>query len=172
MDPQISSFCEQPLKAELFFQEDMKVHYSIPDMIVEDNNHELTLIEVKHRDQLKEDKVKKQIKIQKEWANNHGMSHKIFTDDILHERYRLNTWKIIIQAVSSSEEDLVASYINMIINSFPSNSSTTIGEIIATVDADTNQVITAIYHLIYFGRMELSKLNDVISSKSEVLIYG
>jgi len=172
MNPDIIDFCEQPTKILNSTYSSLSKKYTIPDLIVENSDHRMTLIEVKHKTELDDERVKQQILLQKQWAKDHDMNFKIFTEDILKNRYYLSIWKQIIQVIASPKPEYLSVNINNIISNSKLEIPITIKTILDNNNEDQSAIINAIYHLIYEGRIGIPKLTDRFSMNTEVIIYG
>lgn len=170
VDSKIIDFCEQPLKIWPNTPHEKAISYSIPDMITLDINHNFTLIEVKHSQQLADPRVKRQIKIQRSWAAQHHMGHEVFTDKILDKRFYLSAWKQIIQTVASTDKSSVEHECQTILQ-LPHNTKLTINKILRQTAGDSNKVLIATFHLIYAGQVSLDNLSGQLSMNTEVTIY-
>lgn len=166
MDPTIVDFCEQPIKIEEII--DGHKRSSIPDMITKNIDGKYTLIEVKHKKELKNERVLRQIQIQKKWVSKNNYVHKIFTDEILKEKWKLLAWKKIIQTISSTDESTLMGHEKLILSRYQ-NSIITIDTILKDSD-NSNDALKAIYYLLYKGRIEFSCLSEKMTRHTEVII--
>ncbi|WP_318766123.1 TnsA endonuclease N-terminal domain-containing protein [Lactiplantibacillus carotarum] len=156
MDPNIISFCEQPLKIP-DTKSPLSNHngFSIPDMIMEDTEHNYTIVEVKHRSELQNLRTQKQLKIQQGWAEDNKFAFRIFTDDILKQRYLLATYKQIIQCVASIEYEIIEPAMKLILSHYKKDQLVNIQQILSDQYGSKNTTLQALYYLIYQGRLRL-----------------
>lgn len=171
-NPNIIDFCEQPMKIKYFDQISNRSRFTIPDMIIEDVDHNYTLIEVKYKNELNDNRVKNQLKGQREWCAKEKIEHKVFTEEILENIFYITAYKSIVQSVASNDKKVLAIRMQEILELNIPDKITTIGGIMTEFKSQTEKTIPSIFQLIYDGRITFKNLKDKMCTNTEVIING
>lgn len=171
-DPNIVSFCEQPIKIEGEYEG--KTIKSIFDMWVLYDNGTEEFIEVKYEADLKGtskrcERTKRQIEIQKQWCINNNYNYRIKTDkEIRYDLIYLNNLKQIIyqvRNVSDIDEDDICKVINCI-----KNKNISIKQLVKETKLNNGYIMKIICKLIYSGVCRLLNPNVELNLDSEVYL--
>lgn len=169
-NPNIISFCEQPLRINVDI--DGEIKESIFDMWVLYKDHTEEFIEVKYNKEIngnlpKAKRSQMQIKAQQKWCIENGYKYSVKTDlEIRKNLTYLNTLKYIISEVKSSSN--IDNYKYQYILNLLNNNSLSIKNIIKITGFKTNQVMQIICNLIYNGFIKIINQNIPLSFDTEV----
>lgn len=172
-NPDIISFCEQPLKIQINIDGKMKT--SIFDMWVlyKDNTEEF--IEVKYQSEIigtskKAIRSQKQIAAQKKWCEENSYNYCVKTDlDIRKNLTYLNTLKYIISQVKSCNEINLSDQ-EYILNLLKGN-CLSVKDIIEISKFKSNYIMNILSNLIYNGIIKISNPDVEFSFDTEVFYY-
>ncbi|WP_142830061.1 TnsA endonuclease N-terminal domain-containing protein [Planococcus soli] len=79
-NPLIKHYCEQPLLIETVNDNNKRIT-SIPDMYLCYTNGSEEIVEIKYKQDLETDRVRKQLKVQKEWCKKNNLKHQLLTEE-------------------------------------------------------------------------------------------
>lgn len=150
-NPDIVSFCEQPVK--VLGRVDEKDCASFMDMWIlwRDGSEEFR--EVKYAKDLDKPRVIRQIEIQKSWCERNGFRHSIITEKEIYKNHvLLRNWKLILSQMATSR-DLDLRKIEKQVYQFVSiTGKATVEEVLAYfADVQPTYIQTAIFRLIHNG---------------------
>lgn len=174
-NPNIISFCEQPLKIEVFH--DGEVKESIFDMwVLYDNNVE-EFQEVKYISELndtsnKSERSKKQIELQRQWCKDNNYNYVVRTDSEIRENLtHLNNLKYIIGQVKNSDH-IRHDEISLIIDCLPIDKSISIQALVSITDSDIGYILKITSLLIYKGYCKILNPHVDFSLQTEVMLIN
>lgn len=112
-DKEIIDFCEQPDLgiSAIFNNQQCK---SIADFWVKDNSKSITIIECKPKLELNNPKVIRQLHIQREWAINNDVKHKVVTEDYFKgKEFILSNYKKLHTAILQIDNTISDDFIKL-----------------------------------------------------------
>ena len=173
-NPDIISFCEQPLKIQINI--DGKIKTSIFDMwiLYRDNTEEF--VEVKYYSEVigtsqRAIRSQKQIKAQKQWCEENNYKYSVKTDlEIRKNLTYLNTLKYIISQVKRCKD--INNFDCKQILKLLKNRSLSILNISQEMKLDPNYIIKIICYLIYKGFITIINPDIEFSFETKVICYG
>jgi hypothetical protein len=174
-DPEIITFCEQPLKIQQFV--DGEFRQSIFDMWVKKKNGEEEFREIKYSSCLqpgnsKYDKTLRQITTQKEWCRINNFAHSVITEKELRKNRTLLENKRMMVPYFREFHNCKKEELELVLSDVKSDMKR-IGEIIASLaNIPSNKVFTCLMYLIYEGKL-LADFNHIpINQNMEVRANG
>jgi len=169
-NPDIVSFCEQPVKVLGHVDDRNCASYMDMWILWRDGREEFR--EVKYAKDLDKPRVIRQIEIQRSWCERNGFKHSIITEkEIYKNQILLRNWKLILSQMATSR-DLDLRKIEKQVYQFVSiTGKATIEEILAYfADVQPTYIQTAIFRLIHNGSLNapLSEIELTNKIKIEV----
>lgn len=173
-NPNIISFCEQPLRINVDI--DGEIKESIFDMWVLYKDHTEEFIEVKYNKEIngslpKAKRSQKQIKAQQKWCIENGYKYSVKTDlEIRNNLTYLNTLKYIISEVKSCNNIDNSDCIKVL--NILSNRSLSLISIIKKLEFEQGYTIKIICYLIYTGIIKIVNPEIEFSFSTKVIYNG
>lgn len=176
MDYKVEKYCEQPLKAEVFF--DGKTYETIFDVWVKYKDGSEEFQEIKLADELENENAAssrnyKQIAIQKAWCAQNGKKHIIRTDkDILIGTHYIRNMLYLYPKVLRIEGTTIVAE-KHILKYVEDRGSVTVGQLINSGIISSTNGIDILADMYYKGKIRFGEItNEPFTVATEVYING
>lgn len=167
-NPDIVSFCEQPVK--VLGRVDEKDCASFMDMWIlwRDGSEEFR--EVKYAKDLDKPRVIRQIEIQKSWCERNGFKHSIITEkEIYKNQVLLRNWKLILSQMATSRDLELRKIEKRIYQFVCMRCKPTIEEILSYfADVQSTYIQTAVFRLLHNGSLNAPLSEVELTNKMKI----